>query len=148
MPRSPGPSSSTSCARARRCGRRRGWPPIDDVVNFIEFFIHHEDVLRGDEQVGPRREVSAARAEGAVEAAQADGQGVLPPQPGRRGAGTHRAARPSRVRSGTELGTVILRGEPTELVLAAYGRRRVADLEVTGSPEAVAALWAAPLGLT
>jgi hypothetical protein len=43
---------------------------------------------------------------------------------------------------------VILRGEPTELVLAAYGRRRVADLEVTGAPEAVAALWAAPLGLT
>ena len=33
-------------------------PPIDDAVNLVEFFIHHEDVLRGDEQVGPRRTIS------------------------------------------------------------------------------------------
>ncbi len=51
-------------------------------------------------------------------------------------------------RSATDLGTVVLEGMPAELMLAAYGRRRVADLEVTGGEAAVEALWAAPLGLT
>ncbi len=35
-----------------------------------------------------------------------------------------------------------------ELLLAAYGRRRVAEIEVTGSDEAVEALWGAALGLS
>ena len=40
------------------------WSPaqfagVDDAFNFIEYFIHHEDVLRGDEAVGPRRELCA-----------------------------------------------------------------------------------------
>ena len=43
---------------------------------------------------------------------------------------------------------MVLEGTPAELMLAAYGRRRVADLEVTGGESAVEALWAAPLGLT
>lgn len=128
------------------------WSParvasIDDVVNFVEFFIHHEDVLRGDEQVGPRREVSVREQKALWKTLKRMGKiffrrspvGVVLERPG---------GKTLTVRGGTELGTVILRGEPTELVLAAYGRRRVADLEVTGAPEAVAALWAAPLGLT
>jgi hypothetical protein len=48
----------------------------------------------------------------------------------------------------TALGTVILEGEPGELLLAAYGRRRVAQLAVMGSDEAVSRLWSAPVGLT
>ena len=46
-------------------------------------------------------------------------------------------------RSATDLGTVVLDGHPAELMLAAYGRRRVAELEVTGGDAAVEALWAA-----
>ena len=52
------------------------------------------------------------------------------------------------VKGDTDLGTVTVRGEASELLLAAYGRRRVADLQVTGSDEAVQALWDAPLGLS
>ena len=122
-------------------------PAVDDAVNFIEFFIHHEDVLRGDEQVGPRREVSLREQKALWKSLTRLGKvffrrspvGVVLERPD---------GRNHTVRGGTELGTVILRGAATELVLAAYGRRRVADLEVAGSPEAVAALWAAPVGLT
>lgn len=122
-------------------------PSIDDVVNFIEFFVHHEDVLRGDEQVGPRREVSAREQKALWKTLKRMGKVFFRRSPV--GVVLERTGgKTITVRSGTEMGTVILRGEPTELVLAAYGRRRVADLEVTGSPEAVAALWAAPLGLT
>jgi hypothetical protein len=48
----------------------------------------------------------------------------------------------------TELGTVVLEGAASELLLTAFGRRRVAEVEVTGGDDAVAALWAAPLGLS
>jgi uncharacterized protein (TIGR03085 family) len=128
------------------------WTPariaaVDDAFNFLEFVIHHEDVLRGDEVPGPRREVSP-RVSGAIWKSLSrlarlyfrrvpvglvletlDGRTVT-------------------ARGGTELGTVVLRGTPLELLLTASGRRRVADLEVMGSEEAVKALWAAPLGLS
>ena len=70
------------------------WAPtqlasVDDAVNFVEFFIHHEDVLRGDGRSAHAARCHA-RAEGALEDAQADGQAVLPPQPRRRGAGAPR----------------------------------------------------------
>ena len=52
------------------------------------------------------------------------------------------------VRATTELGTVVLEGAPVELLLAAYGRRRVAEVEVSGSDEAVDALWGARLGFS
>ena len=55
-----------------------------------------------------------------------------------------------RVQARAETGgdTVVLRGAPAELLLAAYGRRRVAELEEVGDHAAVQALWAAPTGLS
>src|SRR5690606_27518991 len=32
-------------------------PAVDNAVNLTEFFVHHEDILRGEGQVGPQREV-------------------------------------------------------------------------------------------
>jgi len=128
------------------------WAPtqvakIDNAVNFVEFHIHHEDVLRGDEAVGPRRELSAREARAVWKALSRSAKlmfrrsptGVVLQTP----AGETVQARPA-----SELGTVILEGAPGELLLTAYGRRRVADVEVIGTPEAVAALWAAPVGLS
>ena len=120
---------------------------LDDAFNFLEFVIHHEDILRGDEVPGPRREVSPTvskaiwkslsrlsklyfrRVPVGLVLETLDGRSVT-------------------ARAGTELGTVVLRGAPLELLLTASGRRRVADLEVMGSEEAVAALWATRLGLS
>jgi uncharacterized protein (TIGR03085 family) len=127
------------------------WSPtrlsvLDDATNLMEFFIHHEDVLRA-ESTGPQREISPR-----LSAALWAGLGRVATLAFRRSPvgvvledldGARVTAR-----SETDIGTVILRGAPAELVLTASGRRRVADLEVMGGAEAVAALWAAPLGLT
>ncbi|GAB3445530.1 TIGR03085 family metal-binding protein [Phycicoccus ginsengisoli] len=121
-------------------------PPVDDLVNLAEYFVHHEDVLRGDGSLGPRREISPELSDAlwttltriARLSFRRSPVGVVLSTPdGRR----HHA------RSTTELGTVVLEGRPEELLLAAFGRQRVAELEVTGGDDAVAALWAAPLGL-
>ena len=121
-------------------------PVVDEAVNLVEFYIHHEDVLRGDEVPGPRREVPPALSDALWANLSRLGRAyfrrspvgvVLATPDGRR----------AHVRGTTELGTVVLEGRPEELVLAAYGRRRVARLDETGGDDAVAALWAAPIGL-
>ncbi|MGA8979475.1 MAG: TIGR03085 family metal-binding protein [Pedococcus sp.] len=120
--------------------------PVDDAVNLVEYVIHHEDVLRGDEAVGPRRTVSQRESRAVWASLNRLGRllfrrspvGVVLRDPD--GASVH-------VRATTDLGTVVLEGAPVELLLAAYGRRRVAEVEVRGSDEAVDALWGASVGL-
>jgi uncharacterized protein (TIGR03085 family) len=122
-------------------------PTVDDLVNFVEFFVHHEDVLRGDEVPGPRRELSDRATRGLWTSLSRSARLMFRRSPVgvvlRTPAGDTIAAHPA-----TALGTVILEGEPGELLLAAYGRRRVAQLAVMGSDEAVSRLWSAPVGLT
>jgi uncharacterized protein (TIGR03085 family) len=120
--------------------------PVDQLVNMLEFFVHHEDVLRARAS-GPQREVGD------------DLQAALWSSLGRIGRVLFRRARtgvvliaPGRgrhdVHGPTGLGTVILQGEPTELVLTGFGRPQAAAIEPQGSPAAVEALLASPLGLS
>lgn len=121
-------------------------PAVDNAVNFAELFIHHEDVLRGDESVGPRREVDAWTSKSLWKLLRRSGRIYFRRSP----VGvdlTLPTGEAVTVRSATELGTVVLTGTPAELTLVASGRRRVADFEADGSPEAIAALWDASLGL-
>ncbi|SDP03846.1 TIGR03085 family protein [Pedococcus dokdonensis] len=128
------------------------WSPaqlssVDDAVNFLEFFIHHEDVLRGDGQVGPRREVPLREQKALWKTLKRLGKVFFRRSPV--GVVLERTdGKVLTVKGPTELGTVTVRGDATELVLAAYGRRRVADLSVAGDDAAVQALWEAPLGLS
>ena len=48
----------------------------------------------------------------------------------------------------TELGHVVLDGDAGRAAPRGHGRRRVAEVEVTGGDAAVEALWAAGLGLS
>lgn len=120
--------------------------PVDEVVNLVELFIHHEDVLRGDEQRGARRVLSDQESRalwGSLSRLarlffRRSPVGVVLRTPD---------GRTIQARSTTELGTVVVEGRPEELLLTAYGRRRVAQVEVIGGDDAVTALWAAPLGL-
>lgn len=130
----------------------RGGPPvytpvaigaIDEKVNLVEFFIHHEDVRRpnGD---GPRTLpegedaalwTALRRLAGLMYRNAATGVELVS------GRGTIHARKP------TGLGSVTLAGDPGELMLAAYGRQAAAVLEVTGSDEAVTALLGSRVGL-
>ena len=120
-------------------------PAVDEAMNRMEFFIHHEDLLRADPQA-PRRELDPAHA-AAVWAGLVRMAGLLyrPAKVGvilvADGVGRHVATRP-----GAE-GSAVLRGSVAEVALYSFGRRSAADVRIAGGEAAIAALTAAHLGI-
>ncbi|MHB1929272.1 MAG: TIGR03085 family metal-binding protein [Acidimicrobiales bacterium] len=117
--------------------------PLDEPMNVLEYFVHHEDVRRAADGWEPRAleageeatlwrrlramaKLSFRRAGLAVEL-DAPGHGV--------------------VRAGRGTGTVRLVGAPPELLLVAFGRGSHARVQREGSAEALARLDGARLGL-
>jgi uncharacterized protein (TIGR03085 family) len=120
-------------------------PRVDELVNLGEFFIHHEDVLRAQPRA-ERRVTDVGLQRALWETIKGGSRLFLRKVPTgvvlvAEGFGRHAA------KKDTDLGTVVLRGTPGELVLFVSGRSRVADVEVDGPPEAVAEVEAAQLGL-
>ncbi len=126
------------------------WAPthldkVDALFNTTELVIHHEDALRGDGAVGPRREVPERTARAVMVVLRRSASlmfrrcdvGVRLVAPG---------AEP--VTAGPETPVVTVTGAPVELLLLAYGRMRVAAVELEGSPEDVATLRNARLGVS
>lgn len=130
-----------------------GWSPsrlpgVDDAVNLLEFYVHHEDLLRAAPDWTPqeRRTLDHDEQEALWSRLGQMGQllfrrspvGVVlvTPDHGRRA-----------VKGPTKLGTVVLRGEPSELVLFGFGRAGVAQVDIEGEPQAVEALRAAKLSV-
>ena len=118
-------------------------PLVDALSNTVEFFIHHEDVRRAAPgftrrtlEPGEQRALWQATRLTARLALRKVGFGVQVEAPGfgslRIGAGEPRAT---------------VTGEPGELALFVSGRQRVAEVQVTGEPEAVAKLTTAPIGI-
>lgn len=111
-------------------------PAVDNTTNLTELFVHHEDVLRGEGQVGPQREISdeleralwsqLQKVAGLMIHKLGAGVVLVAPGHGRKA-----------VKGPTDRGTAVLSGSPGELTLALFGRLRVADVEVTGPAEAV-----------
>ena len=114
-------------------------PFADEVANLAEFFIHHEDVLRGEGQVGPQRELSPEleaalwrqlkRAAPLLSRRLPTGVVLVAPGHGR-----------AAVKGPTQAGTAVLTGAPGELLLTLFGRARVAAVEFSGPEGAVRAL--------
>jgi uncharacterized protein (TIGR03085 family) len=110
-------------------------PRIRNVLNGMEYFIHHEDVRRANGR-GPRDDIDdvdalAWRMTGFVGRRLARGVrpfGLELVRPD----GAHRV-----FGSGT---TAVLRGRPTELFLFVAGRRSTAQVTVEGGADAVAAV--------
>jgi uncharacterized protein (TIGR03085 family) len=122
----PPPWSPTSLAR------------VDEAVNIAEFFIHHEDVLRGGSGWSARElptDLESAlwgivsRAARLRFARARVGVVLAAPPYGRR-----------QVHAMTGLGTVVLRSTPGELLLYAMGRREAARVEISGPDEALTAI--------
>ncbi|HHU09016.1 MAG TPA: TIGR03085 family protein [Intrasporangiaceae bacterium] len=118
---------------------------IDEAVNTLEFFIHHEDVLRAEPGFTPRT-LDAATEEGVWAALKRMAKllfrkvdvGLVLAAPGH-----GRIA----VKGPTKRGSVTVTAAPAELALLAFGRRDVADVDIRGSKEAVRVLESAPLGI-
>ena len=130
------------------------WTPmhfdkVDALVNTSEFVIHHEDVLRGDGAVGPRREVPERTARAVLSALRSGASLMF-----RRSEVAVRLVAPGSepITAGPKSlvadGRVVrVTGAPVELLLVASGRMRVAAVELEGAPADVEALKTARLGV-
>ncbi len=119
------------------------WSPaslarLDEVLNTAEFFVHHEDVLRGGPGWTARElpsDLEAALWRIACTIARLRflrarvGIVLVAPPFGRR-----------QVHAMTDLGTVVVKGPPGELLLYSFGRRDVAQVDVSGAEQALAAI--------
>jgi uncharacterized protein (TIGR03085 family) len=121
---------------------RIGW--VRRFPNLNEFFVHHEDVRRAN-GFGPRTNPPAEDAALFRNAARAGW--FLARR--LRGAGLELdwAGTGTTVRARRGQPTARLRGLPGELLLYLFGRTDAADVEITGSPDAVEAVQRAAFGM-
>lgn len=118
-------------------------PVMDQLVNTVEFFVHHEDIRRA--QHGWRPRALDDRTNDALwRAISVGGRALVRP------AGVPVTLRRSDTGDTVELrrgsDPVVLTGPVSELVLFLYGRRQTAGLEFTGPEESVRRLREASLG--
>jgi uncharacterized protein (TIGR03085 family) len=118
-------------------------PGLRKAVNLIEWFVHHEDVRRpngrpprADDAELDRELWSVLRPGARFMLGRVKGASVGLAAPGY-----------GEVKARGNGPVAQLTGRPQELVLYLNGRRQVADVELTGDPEAIEALSAAKLGI-
>ena len=113
---------------------------VDTITNTVEFFVHHEDVRRAQDD-WTMRDLPDALADWPARRSRG---GMLTARRGRHRAGSRRApADPAE--AGEPV--VTIRGPIGEGVLYAYGRKDVAEVTLDGPDDAVAAVAATPFGL-
>lgn len=133
-------------------GRVRSGPPrwspmrlprVDALLNTAELVVHHEDALRGDGAVGPRREVPERTSRAVLSALRRS----APLMFRRVDVGVRLVVPGSEPITTKGDRVVTVTGAPVELLLLAFGRMRVADVAFDGSPQDVLALKGASLGV-
>lgn len=118
--------------------------PVDEFVNHVEFFIHHEDIRRAQEGWSARQ-LTQEQQEALWAALSRMARLMF--RKARVGVDLVSPLGRVRAKPPTPAGEVVVEGAPAELLLAAYGRSRVAEVQSLGADDAVAALWASKLGL-
>lgn len=120
-------------------------PRVDEVTNLLEYFVHHEDIRRAQTGWSPRplsnelqRALWGALRRIARVLFRRSATGVVLIA---EGLGRRYAAKLPDTR-----GTVVVRGEPAELVLFAFGRGDHARVELSGDPDDVEALKGSRFG--
>lgn len=117
------------------------WSPMSwasERLNFVEYVVHHEDIRRaGPEPAEPRHLPEAEQQALWQQLGLMARFGIRKPPVGVRLATLAGGSRVVKAGDG-----VTLTGEPVELALWITGRRRAAQVDVTGSPEALDAFQA------
>ena len=123
-------------------------PRLGGIANIAEFFVHHEDIRRAQEDWQPR--VQSPSAENTLwrlltvlgrATSLVAPTGVVM----RRSDVADTRARLRKARP--DSGDVVVTGTPSELLLFAYGRQGRCVVELDGAPDDVAALQGASLGI-
>jgi uncharacterized protein (TIGR03085 family) len=121
---------------------RIGW--VRSVPNLNEFFVHHEDLCRANKR-GPRSLTPAMNA--ALWRNVRGGARYLSRRLRGFGLEIQWAGTDERVRVRPGEPTARLSGPPGELLLYVFGRQAAAQVEVSGPPEAVAAVRSTHFGM-
>nr|BFE88976.1 hypothetical protein GCM10020093_115770 [Planobispora longispora] len=117
-------------------------PGLDEAVNALEFFIHHEDVRRAQRVGAPR---APRRAGGRLLEAPADGPGLfLRKSPV--AVVLHRIGGGVAIGGAEDAPRVEVTGPASELLLFCFGRQAQARVDLSGDEAAVARLMDASLG--
>lgn len=115
-------------------------PGVDEAANTVEYFIHHEDLRRAGESPEAPRTFTAAEEQAFWRRLKLMSRVMFRRSP----VGITLVAEgladaePVKAASGNDVVTIT--GRPSELMLYAYGRRGVADVDLAGSPEALQAI--------
>jgi uncharacterized protein (TIGR03085 family) len=120
-----------------------GLPGAKDLVNQMEFLIHHEDVRRAQPGWGPRA-VPATLSDGVWKSLRFGSKAMLRKAPD--GVLLRRAGTDASVAAKKGELTVTVAGDPVELALFVSGRQRAARVDLAGDDAAVSRLVATPLG--
>lgn len=114
-------------------------PAVDALANTAELAIHHEDMVRAQDGWQPTTQAPEVSAmlwrtlrQGGRLFYRSSPVGVVVVADGH--------GRAALRRPPSEAGTVVLRGDPLELLLHAFGRTSVARVSQEGSPQDLAAL--------
>ncbi|WP_277451672.1 TIGR03085 family metal-binding protein [Janibacter sp. DB-40] len=117
---------------------------VDEKVNLVEFFVHHEDVLRAG-LGAPRRSLTAEHVAALGHQLAVIGTMLFRRTPGVR---VELVTARRRTRIGSGDGPVVqIHGRPGEILLFGFGRRDVAEVELIGPPEAVETVRTTDYGL-
>ena len=122
------------------------WKPIDSLFNGQEYFVHHEDVRRGDGRTGPRPVDEVGDIEAALWSTTRKGARFA--VRGLKGIGVDLVDPDGdtiHARTGDDVVSII--GRPGEIVLYLAGRRSAADVRLEGSAHAVEVAEQANLGI-
>ncbi|MGV9771587.1 TIGR03085 family metal-binding protein [Streptosporangium sp. NPDC003464] len=119
-------------------------PGMDQAVNTLEFFVHHEDVRRA-QRVWEPRELPADLEETFWKRVRTGRRLFLRRSPV--GVVLHRIGGGVALGGAKNSPRVEVTGPASELLLFCFGRQSHARAEVTGPDEAVARLMDAPLGV-
>lgn len=133
--------------------RLRQGPPIyspfrigalDKSLNTLEFYVHHEDIRRAQDEWVPR-ELPRRVQDVLWKLIRVAGRGLV--RSSKVGVVLERSDTGEQVVLKASPGSVVVRGVPAELVLFVYGRKPQARVRLVGSDADVAKLTGADLGL-
>jgi uncharacterized protein (TIGR03085 family) len=120
-------------------------PAVRSAISFVEYLVHHEDVRRANDQ-SPRSDRPDLQAEAWKALCRL---GPLMVRKAKTGRALKLVATGASGRSKTfgKGATVMITGEPVELLLYLEGRRSAAVVTLNGAPEDVAAVDAGNFGI-
>jgi uncharacterized protein (TIGR03085 family) len=118
-------------------------PPVERLANTMEYFVHHEDLRRGQPDWEPR-DLDAADADAVWRALRLGGMALVRPSGVPVVIRRTDTGATATLRRGAD--PVIVEGPVSEVALFLFGRSQVRDLTFAGPPERVARLRGAELG--